>query len=107
LFLEKQRKQFHQSLGENPAFELYRNQTPFILIKLPPDLSGRLVWERLAHERILIRNCGNFDGLSEQFIRVSLKSPEVNLRVAAKLVSLASQPEISFAVSNGKRLVCR
>jgi threonine-phosphate decarboxylase len=107
LFLEKQRKQFHQSLGENPGFELYRNQTPFILIKLPQDLSGRFVWERLARERILIRNCGNFDGLSEQFIRVSLKSPEVNLRVAAKLVSLASQPEISFAVSNGKHLVCR
>lgn len=104
LFLEKQRNQFHEILSNNPALELYRNPTPFILIKLPPELTGRLVWERLARERILIRDCANFEGLSDQFIRVSLKSPEVNLRVAAKLRSLVSQPEYSFSVTNGKRL---
>ncbi len=107
LFLEEQRKQFHQSLSENPALELYRNPTPFILIKLPPDLTGRLVWERLSRERILIRNCANFEGLTDQFIRVSLKSPEVNRWVAGKLVSLAGQPEYSFSVKDEKRLACR
>jgi len=49
-------------------------------------------------------HCANFDGLSDQFIRVSLKSPEVNRRVAATLVSLVSQPEYSFSFTNGKRM---
>ena len=42
----------------------------------------------LAQNRILIRNCTNFKGLSGQFIRFSLKTPSINAMFADKLLEL-------------------
>jgi threonine-phosphate decarboxylase len=39
----------------------------------------------LAQERILIRNCSNFVGLSNEFIRISLKTSEINQMLTQKL----------------------
>ena len=48
-----------------------------------PILSAAVM--SLAKDRILIRNCGNFEGLSDQYVRISLKGPEINAEVAERL----------------------
>jgi len=53
----------------------------------------------LAKERILIRNCSNFQGLSDRFIRISPKGPEANRRVTERLAELAAQRSRVEAVS--------
>jgi len=68
--------------------KLYHGKTPFILIKLPPALAAHDVRQRLAKDMLLVRNCENFQGLSDRFIRISLKTPEANRRVAVKLRAL-------------------
>ena len=68
------------------------------LFNCRPALAARDVQHHLAEELILIRNCDNFQGLSDQYIRVSLKSPEANQWAAAKLRALindvVSNPEL-------------
>jgi len=53
----------------------------------------------LAKERILIRNCSNFQGLSDRFIRISPKGPEANRRVTERLAELSAQRSRVEAVS--------
>ena len=89
-YLARQREQIYGAFKASAEFSLYRSQTPFLLIRLPAPLRAEFVWERLAENRILIRNCTNFEGLSDKFIRVSLKTPEANRRVAEKLMALSN-----------------
>ena len=91
LYCEKQRHQFHDMFESAPEIKLYPSKTPFILIKLPPAIVSGSVRQHLAKELILIRNCDNFQGLSDQYIRISLKGPEANQMVAAKLRALMNE----------------
>jgi threonine-phosphate decarboxylase len=88
-YLDRERRVLHDRLACIPGLEIYPSTTSFILIRLPAQLSAATVWSRLAEERVLIRNCGNFHGLSERFIRISPKSPAANRKVAERLAELA------------------
>jgi threonine-phosphate decarboxylase len=91
--LARQRQQFYEAFRTAPEFKIYRSQTPFVLIRLPAHLPAGTAWERLAEEKVLIRNCANFEGLSDKFIRVSPKTPEANSLVARKLIALSQSQE--------------
>jgi threonine-phosphate decarboxylase len=57
---------------------LYPSVTSYFLIKLPPDRTATGVCRALAAQRLLIRNCANFQGLDERFIRIALKDAATN-----------------------------
>jgi len=95
-YLARQREQIYGAFEASPEFTLYRSQTSFLLIRLPAPLRAEFVWKRLAENRILIRNCTNFEGLSDKFIRVSLKTPEANRLVAEKLMALSKDQETAY-----------
>jgi histidinol-phosphate/aromatic aminotransferase/cobyric acid decarboxylase-like protein len=63
-------------------------ETSFFLVKLTGDLTADDVCEALARQRILIRNCSNFKGLNDQFIRVPLKGRECNQMIIDRLSTL-------------------
>ena len=102
-FCEKQRLQFHDMFKSSPNIKLYPGRTPFILAKLALDLSARNVRCQLAEELLLIRNCENFQGLSDHFIRISLKTPETNRLMGAKLKVLAKDATMKCAT---ERIAC-
>ena len=53
------------------------------------------VCRRLAEQRFLIRNCANFHGLDEQFIRIALKDEANNAAVADHLrAAVLAGPEV-------------
>jgi len=58
--------------------------------KLPDHLTSDTACEHLLKDKILVRNCSNFKGLSEKFMRVSLKTRELNRMVADKFGDLIS-----------------
>jgi threonine-phosphate decarboxylase len=95
-YLARQREQICGAFKGFSEFTVYRSQTPFLLIRLPAPLRAAFVWERLAESRILIRNCTNFEGLSDKFIRISLKTPEANRRVAEKLMALSKNQKAAY-----------
>lgn len=71
-----------------PGLKVYPTVTSFMLIRLPDAWTAERVWEAMAEKGILVRNCANFEGLSERFIRISVQSPEVNQRAAHELIRL-------------------
>lgn len=79
--LNAARQVFCQTLTGLGALETFPSCTSFVLMRLKNGWTAAEVWEALAEEKILIRDCSNFEGLSERYIRISLKSEEANQKV--------------------------
>lgn len=73
LELEKAEQEFLTENLRNFGFKVYPSEANFILFytKLPLD-------EMLLSEKILIRNCANFDGLEQGYFRIAVRSHEEN-----------------------------
>jgi threonine-phosphate decarboxylase len=84
-FIEKEHQLFRTSLAEVNALKLFPSVTSFILIKIKEKHDASQLCSILSKDRILIRNCGNFEGLSDQYVRISLKDAETNAMVAERL----------------------
>jgi len=77
-FTKKERTGFLKQLRDVTGLRPFSGVTNFILFKLVGRLKAADVCKRLAQNRILIRDCSNFYGLSDRFIRIALKTPEEN-----------------------------
>lgn len=66
---------------------LFPSTTSYYLIGLAPDRTAEGVCRALAEHHFLIRNCANFHGLGEQYIRIALKDPATNAAVAQHLLA--------------------
>jgi threonine-phosphate decarboxylase len=86
LFAEKRR--FGERLGSVAGLTVFPSQASYLLIVLPEALGAERACRHMLQQRILIRNCSNFHGLSERFIRISLKSPQQNRIAADTLAAL-------------------
>lgn len=73
LELEKKEREFLTENLRNFGFKVYPSEANFILFytKLALD-------EMLLSEKILIRNCANFDGLEQGYFRIAVRSHEEN-----------------------------
>jgi len=85
-YLQQEMDLFQQRLASCPL-TVYPGVTPYQLIRLPAGYTAAGVCEQLVAERLLIRDCSNFVGLDERYVRVSLKSPEINRMAAEKLLA--------------------
>ena len=82
LFLYKELKKF-----EN--IEVYYPNANYIFIDLKgTDFTSTEVYENLAKEGILIRNCSNYKGLDQNYIRIAVKSRKDNNKLLEHLKSL-------------------
>lgn len=78
---------FRQRLAAAPLI-VYPSTTSYLLIGLPEGQTAGAVCRALAEQRFLIRNCANFYGLDEGYIRIALKDAAANTAVARHLVAL-------------------
>lgn len=86
--LEEERQRMTDRLAAMPALEPFPSTTSFILARLMRGHTADGILAGLARERILIRNCSNFEGLSDKFIRISLKTPDINRMLTDALARL-------------------
>jgi threonine-phosphate decarboxylase len=91
LFLEDQRKFMADIFKDADHIKLFPSKTSFLLAKLDEKITADMLCDHLAAKRILIRNCSNFRGLSEHFIRISLKTPDINRMLADKIINFLQQ----------------
>ena len=103
--LASRRQELYEAFKTAPEFKTYLSQTPFVFIRLPAQLTPACAWQSLAGERVLIRNCDNFEGLAGGFIRISPKSSEANRRVCEKLMALSQAQKNVQQDMEKKRLV--
>jgi threonine-phosphate decarboxylase len=77
-FLSREKAFVHDVFKALPHVDLFSSSTSFILARLGHTYTAEGVFDRLLDQKILVRNCANFAGLSNRFIRISLKTHEVN-----------------------------
>ena len=86
--LEKEKSFFKKELAALEVVKLLPSSTSFILAVLEEPLKAEEVCHHLGQQRLLIRNCANFAGLSSQYIRISLKSRRENALFATAMQQL-------------------
>ena len=87
-FFDTQRQNLIEEIKSKSDLKPFPSCTTFVLAKLPAGISSHEAWKRLIKDKILIRNCSNFYGLSDRFIRISLKMSETNRMLADKLTAM-------------------
>ncbi len=80
-YLAAERGAFMEAMQRCPDITVFPGEATFLLLRLY-GMSASELAARLLDRRLLVRNCANFVGLSEQFLRVSLKDGQSN-RLAA------------------------
>lgn len=90
-FLRQEKETFCRNLEKVPDLTIFDTCTSFLLIRLPELIRSETVWHAMAQEKLLIRDCGNFHGLSSRYIRISLKDRDANGKAAALLSKLCRQ----------------
>lgn len=73
-----------------PGVKVYPSAANYLLVELTGGAAASGVADRLLGERLLIRECGNFVGLSERFVRVAVRGREENGRLLAALTRALS-----------------
>ncbi len=85
---EQEKVRIEEYIHKKTDVRCFPSATSFILMRLPEGLDAPTVWRHMADNRILIRDCTNFTGLSDAFIRISLKTEKENRRASDLLAQL-------------------
>ena len=87
-FLEQERQRFRKYLAAATRMDLFESRTSYLLMALPSGWRAGDVCRAMEKKRILVRNCSNFHGLSDRYVRVALKDPDTNRAAAQHLLML-------------------
>jgi threonine-phosphate decarboxylase len=67
----------------------YPSTANFFLLRLPRSVDTDELWSRMIREfGIVLRNCANFEGLSQGHLRCAIRNEEDNARLVSALTSL-------------------
>jgi len=82
----REKAQFSKMLVEIGGLKIFPSETNFLLVKiLNPKITSTALREELSKEGMLIRDCCTFVGLDNSYFRVTVRSPEDNLKLVNAL----------------------
>lgn len=85
-FVQKAKQELYEKLAGFPELEVFEPAVNFILLNIKrTGFTSDELRENLKNEHILIRDCSNYPGLSDAYVRVAVKRPEQNERLLAAL----------------------
>jgi threonine-phosphate decarboxylase len=84
-FMASERSRFMRGLRMLSGVRVYPSDANFVLIELPAAICAGEVTDRLAAERLLVRDCSTVPGLTAQMIRVAIRTAKENRRLIAAL----------------------
>lgn len=79
--IRQQRRSLFEHLGQFSQLKLYPSSTNYILAEIINGMSSMELGERLLPQRILIRDCASFIGLTGSFFRIAVRTGEENKRL--------------------------
>lgn len=92
-FIVKERNNFVQALAETDGIRLFDAPVYFVLAQLDKRSASQLC-RRVGDDRFLIRDCSNFKGLSDRFVRFSLKTNEINMALTQSIKRALGREQI-------------
>ena len=84
--IQKELNYLINEINRLDGFQCNDSSTNFILIKIKND--SKKLQEKLLEQKILIRDCKNFRGLNNHYIRIAVKSHKDNLKLVKALENL-------------------
>jgi threonine-phosphate decarboxylase len=84
-FMKRERSRFMRGLRSLSSVRIYPSAANFVLIELPASTCAVEVTDRLASEKLLVRDCSKLPGLTTQMIRVAIRATKENRRLIAAL----------------------
>jgi threonine-phosphate decarboxylase len=87
-FIRQERRVLFESLGCFPQLRLYPSNANYLLIEIKEGITSRELKERLLPQRILIRDCASFMGLSGKFFRIAIRTSDENKRLLESIGKL-------------------
>jgi threonine-phosphate decarboxylase len=101
-YIRAEQHRFLEAAKDFSDIHLFPSTTNFMLLQLPYGIQAENVIDRLSQDKILIRNCHNFNGLSNRYIRISLKTSEANHLLAQKLSATTWKTIAEHQISDAK-----
>jgi len=90
-YVDGARARMMDELKRIGGFTVYPGRANFLLLRLDhPQQNAAALTKKLLAQGIAVRDCGNFQGLDDRFIRIAIRSEEENSRLMAALASLPS-----------------
>lgn len=94
--IEKERKFLFRQLKIIKGLKPYPSVCNFLLIKIETQsITSKSLKEALIKKGILIRNCSNFRGLSDRYIRVAIRTRHENQKLLIALRDVINGADIS------------
>lgn len=85
-FIEKERRFLFSEINKIKNLQCFPSVTNFLLVKIKDKkLTSTILKNRLISEKILIRDCSNFRGLDDKFIRAAVRLHKENLKLIEAL----------------------
>jgi threonine-phosphate decarboxylase len=81
--IKKELRFLQNSISKINGFTCYDSSTNFILIK--SKMNSKKIQEKLIEKKILVRDCSNFRGLGNKFIRVAVRTHKENVKLVKAL----------------------
>lgn len=87
--IHTERNLIYSALSNRKTIRVFKPAANFILLKLlKEDLTSRDVFEYCLQRNIMIRDCADFNGLNEHYIRFCFMKPEVNDHIVNTLLEV-------------------
>jgi threonine-phosphate decarboxylase len=77
-YVTRERRDLFDRLSELKQLKVYPSSANFLLVEITRDMSSMELRDLLMRQRILIRDCTNFTGLSPKFFRIAVRTREEN-----------------------------
>lgn len=92
-YVAKTRQHTQQTVEEMEAMlqaihgiKVYHPSVNFVLLRLEqPHINSKVLQKKMKQEGVLIRDCSNYPGLNDKYIRLAIRDGETNREVAAVL----------------------
>ena len=80
-FIRQERTMLCEHLRQFSQLKLYSSSANYLLIELLNGQTSREIKEHLLSQKILIRDCASFTGLTGKFFRIAVRTGEENRRM--------------------------
>jgi threonine-phosphate decarboxylase len=84
-FVAEERELLLEGLASLPGVRVWPGAANYLLARLEEGMTAAALQERLFAERILVRDCSNFEGLDGRYFRVAVRTRRENQRLLEAL----------------------
>lgn len=85
--ISSERRRIYRALQNHPDFKVYEPSGNFMLVRILKDhLTSQDIFDRMLHEKMMIRDCSTFPFLDNKYIRFCFMNPADNDRMLACLL---------------------